>query len=94
MKKIGILIGCLILMSCQYQTKEQRDREMSKFDVNIKVIKLKELNRGKYSPNYFMVDQYRNSYEITVGDYVRLLPGDSIKINTYYSYAEILEFYK
>lgn len=91
MKKILILIGLTMFTSCQTEKERKAlyDREMK----NIKIYSLKQVSRGKYSPDFYIVDYGRNSYEIRPSDYVRLRENDSIKINTSYIYTEIIEIY-
>ena len=54
---------------------------------------LREVSRGKYSPDFFMIDTERNSYELWRKDYVRLREGDSVKIYTGDILTEIVEIY-
>lgn len=90
-KLISILILTFPLFSCDSPEEVRKYEEGHTY--NIKILTLREVSRGKYSPNFYMIDYERNSYEIWSEDYVRLREGDSVKIYTGGIGTEIIEIY-
>lgn len=91
MKKLIGLAMVFMLLSCHSPEEVGKYREDHTYD--IKILTLREVSRGKYSPDFFMIDAERNSYKIWSEDYVRLREGDSVKIYTGGIGAEIIEIY-
>ena len=91
MKKLIGLAITFMLLSCHSPEEERKYKEDHTYDIEI--LTLREVSRGKYSPDFFMIDTVRNSYELWRKDYVRLREGDSVKIYTGDILTEIVEIY-